>query len=86
MTYLLFYCTSDFYVFFHFLFVELTALTSILDMSTPTPIEVDDWRLLFALWIGGIDNDILGFVSIYFDNVLMCELDILICGLFAIRH
>ena len=48
-TYLLFYCTSDFYVFlfiyfFHFLFVELVsdaALTSKLGMSTPTPIEVD---------------------------------------------
>ena len=62
------------------------ALTSKLDMSTPTPIEVDDWRLLFTLWMGGIDDDILGFVNIYFDNVLMCELDILICGLFAIRH
>ena len=47
--YLLFYCTSDFYVFFffffHFLFVELmsdAALISKLDMSTPTPIKVDD--------------------------------------------
>ena len=39
-----FYNTSDFYVFFHFLFVELmsdVALTSKLGMSTPTPIEVD---------------------------------------------
>ena len=39
-----FYYTSDFYVFFHFLFVELVsdvALTSKLGMSTPTPIEVD---------------------------------------------
>ena len=44
LAYLLFYCTRDFYVFFHFLFVELVsdvALTSKLDMSTPTPIEVD---------------------------------------------
>ena len=88
--YLLFYCTSDFYVFFFFfLFVELVndaTLTSELDMSTPTPIEADDWRLLYALWTGGIDDDILGFVSFYFDNILMCELDILIHGHFAIRH
>ena len=46
LAYLLFYCTSDFYVFFsfHFLFVELVsdaALTLELGMSTPTPIEVD---------------------------------------------
>ena len=45
LAYLLFYCTSDFYVFFfHFLFLELVsdaALTSELGMSTPTPIEVD---------------------------------------------
>ena len=65
--------------FFHFLYVELMSdavLMLELDMSTPTPIEVDDWRLLFALWTGGIDDDILGFVSFYFDNILMCELDI----------
>ena len=40
-----FYCTSDFYVFFHFLFVELmsdVALTLELGMSTLTLIEVDD--------------------------------------------
>ena len=44
LAYLLFYCTSDFYVYFRFLFVELVsnaALTSKLDMFTPTPIEVD---------------------------------------------
>ena len=34
------------------------ALTSELGMSTPTPIEVDGWRLLFALWMGGIDDNI----------------------------
>ena len=46
---------------FCFLFIELVsdaALTSELDMSTLTPIEVDSWRLLFALWTGGIDDDI----------------------------
>ena len=45
LAYLLFYCTRDFYVFFHFLFVELVsdvALTLELGMSIPTPIEVDD--------------------------------------------
>ena len=50
-----------FFFFFHFLFVEILsddALTLELDMSTPTPIEVDGWRLLFALWSGGIDDDI----------------------------
>ena len=44
LAYLLFDCTSDFYVFFHFLFVELmsdAALTSELGMSTPTLTEVD---------------------------------------------
>ena len=43
------------------MFVELVsdaALTLKLGMSTPTPIEVDGWRLLFALWMGGIDDDI----------------------------
>ena len=46
---------------FFFFFVELVsdaALTSELGISTPTPIEVDGWRLLFALWTGGIDDDI----------------------------
>ena len=44
LAYLLFYCTSDFYVFFFFLFLVLVsdvALTSELGMSTPRPIEVD---------------------------------------------
>ena len=42
-----------FFFFFHFLFVEILsddALTLELDMSTPTPIEVDDWLLLFG-WV-----------------------------------
>ena len=44
------------------------------------------WWLIIALWMGGIDDDILGFVDFYFDNILMCGLEILICGLFVIRH
>ena len=53
------YCFIGFLAYF--LFVELVsdaALTLELGMSTPTPIEVDGWRLLFALWTGGIDDDI----------------------------
>ena len=46
-------------------------LTSELDISKPTPTKVDDWRLLFALWTGGIDGDMLGFVSFYFDNIFV---------------
>ena len=48
LAYLLFYCISDFYVFFVCLFVCLfvelmsdATLTSELGMSTLTPIEVD---------------------------------------------
>ena len=59
LAYLWFYFTSDFlgfylFIFFlHFLYVELVsgaALTSKWVMSTPTPIEVDDWLLLFG-WV-----------------------------------
>ena len=44
------------------------------------------WWLIIALWMGGIDDDLLGFVGFYFDNILMRGLEILICGLFVIRH
>ena len=64
--------------FFFFLFVELVsdvALTSELGMSTPTPIEVDGWRLFCAFWTGGIDEDMYTFwyVQLYtFDMYTFC--------------
>ena len=77
--------TFSFFFFFLVEFVSDFAFSLKLDMPTPTPIEFDDWGLVFALWIGAIDDFgtdflllfcqmILAFVNFYFDNILICGL------------